>query len=149
MIMSSKSVALLAVALAGSMFVLAPSARADAPLKSALDLTIAQAAQVDEIQKQTREAIRPVRSELHREERALRRARLANDAEGIARQEALIAPLRAQFAAIHENEIKQIRAILTPEQNLKYTEYLKVRDEMAGSSRDVREYQGPQAELNK
>ena len=131
---------------AGCLFFLASTAYADAPLKSALDLNIEQAAQVAKIQEQTRNAIQPIRTELHREERALRRARLANDSQAISKQEALIEPLRRKFAAIHEGEIKQIRTLLTPEQNTKYDAYLKTRDQMVGSSRDVKEYQGRAAE---
>ena len=134
------------VAFAGCLFFLASTAYADAPLKSALGLNIEQAAQVAKIQEQARNAIRPVRTELLREERALRRAQLANDSQAISKQEALIEPLRRKFAAIFEGETKEIRALLTPEQNTKYDAYLKTRDQMVGSSRDVREYQGKDAE---
>jgi hypothetical protein len=135
-------------ALAGCLFLLTSAAYGDAPLKSALDLSIDQAARVDEIQKQTRDAVRPVRTELHREQRALRRARIANDSEAIARQEKLIEPLRMKLAALDESETRQIRAILTPEQNVKYDAYLKTRDEMVGSSRDVKEYKEKTAQAN-
>ena len=138
--MKAKITQAITAAFVGCLFIVA-SARADAPLKSALALDIDQAAQVAKIQEQTRNAIRPVRSELLREERALRRANLANDRQAIAKQEALIEPLRRKFAAIHADETKQIRALLTPEQNTKYDAWLKTRDQMAGSSRDVREYQ--------
>lgn len=138
--MTSQVLKSLTVAVAGSLLFLASSTYADAPLKTTLDLSIEQAAQVDQIQKETRDAVRPVRGELHREERALRRARLANDAAAIAEQEALIEPLRLQLAAIFASEVKQIRALLTPAQNVKYDEYLKIRDEMVGSSRDVKDY---------
>jgi Spy/CpxP family protein refolding chaperone len=117
------------------------AALGDAPLKTALDLGIEQAAKVDEIQKKARDAVRPVREELNREERALRRARIANDAGAVARQETLIAPLREKLAGIFANESGQIRAVLTAEQKPKYEEYLKIRDAMAGSSRDVKEFQ--------
>jgi len=111
---------------------------ADAPLKSTLGLDLDQAAKVEEIQKNAREAVRPAREALNREERALRRAKIANDAAGIARQETVIAPLREQLAAIFAKESDAIRALLTPEQKIRYEEFLKVRDEMAGSSRDVK-----------
>lgn len=117
------------------------AAFADAPLKTALDLDIDQAAKVATIQKEARDAVRPVRGELTREERVLRRAKVANDAEGIAQQEKVIEPLRQKLADIFKNEEQQIRALLTPEQTEKYEKYLKVRDEMAGSSRDVKEIQ--------
>ena len=124
---------------------LAVTVRADAPLKTTLALTIDQAAKVDMIQAEAREAVRPVRGDLNREERALRRARIDNDAAAIAAQEKLIEPLRARLAAIFAEEEKQIRALLTPEQTVKYEAYLKVRDEMAGSSRDVKEIRKPAA----
>lgn len=127
----------LAVLTAG--FVLATNAVfADAPLKSTLGLDVDQAAKVDVIQKNARDAVRPVREALNREERALRRAKIANDAAGIARQESLIAPLREELAAIFAKEADAIRALLTPEQKVRFEEYLKVRDEMVGSSRDVK-----------
>jgi hypothetical protein len=143
--MNTRIARAITAAFAGSLFFLASTAYADAPLKSALALSIEQAAQVAKIEEQARSAIRPVRSELHREERALRRAKLANDSQAISRQEALIEPLRRKFAAIHESETRQIRALLTPEQNTKYDAYLRTRDQMAGSSRDVKEYQGQDA----
>ena len=90
------------------------------------------------IQKNARDAVRPVREALNREERALRRAKIANDDDGIARQETLIAPLREQLVAIFANESEEIRSLLTPEQKIRYEDYLKVRDGMAGSSRDVK-----------
>jgi Spy/CpxP family protein refolding chaperone len=139
--MKASIMKLITVAFAGCLFLLAGTAYADAPLKSALGLDVEQAAQVAKIEEQARDAIRPLRTELNREERALRRARLADDSQAIAKQEALIEPLRRKFAAIHEAETKQIRAMLTPEQNTKYDKWLKTRDEMAGSSRDVKEYQ--------
>lgn len=116
------------------------NAFADAPLKSALGLSIEQAAKVDAIQKEARDAVRPVRGDLLREERVLRRAKIANDAEGIARQEVVIAPLREKLAGIFAKESEQIRALLTPEQADRYESWLKVRDGMAGSSRDVKEF---------
>lgn len=127
--------------LVAGLFILTQAALADAPLKSALGLDIEQAAKVDAIQAQAREAVRPVRGELLREERVLRRAKIANDAAGIARQEAILAPLRDSLAKIFAHESEQIRALLNPEQAKKYEAWLKTRDEMAGSSRDVKEFQ--------
>jgi len=124
---------------------IASIACADAPLKTTLGLNIEQAAKVDEIQAKARDAVRPVRGDLNREERVLRRARIDNDAAAIARQEKLIEPLRVKLAAIFADEEKQIRTLLTPEQTDKYEEYLKVRDQMAGSSRDVKEIKKPAA----
>lgn len=126
-----------AVLVAGLLLVTS-AAFADAPLKSALGLDLDQAAKADVIQKEARDAVRPVREALNREERVLRRAKIANDAAAIARQETILAPLRGQLAAIFAKESEEIRALLTPEQKTRYEEYLKVRDEMAGSSRDVK-----------
>lgn len=125
-------------AVAAGLSLVAGAAFADAPLKSALDLDVEQAARIATIQKGTRDAIRPVRGELAREERALRRARTANDAEAIAEQEKAIERLRRKLAGILEDEAEQIRSFLTPEQKTKYEKYLEVRDRMVGSSRDVK-----------
>jgi hypothetical protein len=127
----------LAVLVAG-ICLITNAAFADAPLKSTLGLDVDQAAKVDIIQKNARDSVRPVREALNREERSLRRAKIANDAAGITRQETLVAPLREQLAAIFAKESEEIRALLTPEQKTRYEEYLKVRDEMVGSSRDVK-----------
>ena len=116
-------------------------ALADAPLKTTLDLSIEQAAQVEKIQKKTRDDVRPVRGDLKREERALRRAKTANDADAITEQEKTIEPLRQKLASIFEAESELIRALLTPEQKIKYEKYLKERNGMVGSSRDVKQVQ--------
>ena len=129
---------ILAALVVGLALVVVP-VKADAPLKSTLGLAVAEAAKVDVIQAETRDAVRPVRGELNREERALRRALLGNDAEGIARQEKAVAGLRQKLAEIFSREEKQIRALLTAEQTTRYEEWLKVRDAMVGSSRDVKE----------
>lgn len=127
-------------AVAAGLCLITSAAFADAPLKSTLDLDIDQAAKVAEIQKEARDAVRPVRGDLHREERALRRAKIDNDAEAIAKQEKAIEPLQEELAKIFAKEEEQIRALLTPEQTEKYEEYLKERDEMVGSSRDVKDF---------
>ena len=126
-------------ALAAGLSLVTSSALADAPLKTALDLDVDQAAQVETIQKKSRDAVRPVRGELKREERALRRVKTGNDAEAIAIQEKAIEPLHQKLAEIFEGEAEQIRALLSPEQKIKYKRHLKERDEMVGSSRDVKE----------
>ena len=130
-------------AISAGLFLATSVAFADAPLKTALDLSIEQAAKVDTIQKTTRDAIRPLRGDLKREERALRRAKTENDAEAIAKQEKAVEPLRKKLAEILKTEAEQIRVLLTPEQKIKYEKYLKVRDEMAGSSRDAKEVKKP------
>lgn len=137
--MNTKIIKRFAIVLLGAFSLLVSSAFADAPLKSTLDLDIEQAAKVAEIQKKTREEIRPVRGELHRQERALRRARIENDAEALAKQEKLVEPLQAAMEELLVNEELAIRAVLTPEQLLKYDVWLEKRNKMVGSSRDVKE----------
>jgi len=112
---------------------------ADKPLKSALDLNIEQAAKVAAIQKEARNAIRKPRGDLHREQRALRRAKTANDSAEIAKIEKEIPPLEDKMRQIFNDEEKKIRAVLTPEQTKKYEQWLKERDAMVGSSRDVKD----------
>ena len=121
-----------------SLLVLASAAYGDAPLKSSLGLSMEQARLVAIIQKEKRDAIRPVRSELSRQERAQRRAKFAYDEAGMLALEEVIKPLRAKMREIMENEQAQIRELLTPEQNEKYTEVLKIQREMVGGSRDVK-----------
>ena len=123
-----------------SLFLFSGSAYADKPLKSALDLNIEQAKQVAAIQQEARNAIRKPRGELHRKQRELRRAKVANDSAAIARLEQEILPLQEEMRQIHAQEEQQIRALLTPEQTAKYEQWLKERDAMVGSSRDVKEY---------
>jgi Spy/CpxP family protein refolding chaperone len=113
-------------------------AHADRPLKSALGLNTEQAAKVAAIQKEARTAIRKPRGDLHRKQRALRRAKTANDSASIARLEKEIVPLKEQMKNIHDKEERKIRAVLTPEQTGKYEKWLKERDEMVGGSRDVK-----------
>ena len=133
-----------AIALTACLTLLTGIACADAPLKGVLELTVDQAAQVDHIQKEARDAVRPVRGELKREERALRRAKSENDAEAIAKQEKAIEPLRQKLSEIFQNEEGQIREVLTEVQIPKYDEWLKERKEMVGSSRDVKEAKQPE-----
>ncbi|MEE9395782.1 MAG: Spy/CpxP family protein refolding chaperone [Methylococcales bacterium] len=113
---------------------------ADAPLHKSLGLDIEQANQVKNIQAKYRSQIRPVRSELHREQRKLRRAKKDFDSAMIAQQEKVILTLQAKFKQIHENENTEIRALLMPEQSIKFDAVLEQRKEVVGSSRDVKEY---------
>jgi len=115
-------------------------AHADRPLKSALDLNTEQAAKVAAIQSQARNAMRKPRGELHRKQRELRRAKVANDSAAIARLEKEIPPLQEKMKQVHDEEESKIRSLLTPEQAQKYDQWLKERDAMAGSSRDVKDY---------
>ncbi len=137
--MKSNILKTITAAFAGCLFFLASTAYGDAPLKSSLDLNLEQAEQVAKIQKETRNAIRPVRGDLHREERALRRAKIENNSDAVAVQEKLIEPLRAKMKELQEIEVMRIKKLLTSEQNAKYDELLKKRNEMAGSSRDVKD----------
>lgn len=114
---------------------------ADAPLTSKIDgLTIEQSKQIKDIQKEARDAMRKPRGDLHREQRALRRAKTDNDSAAIAEQEKKIQPLQAEMKRIHDEEEKKIRKVLTPEQTKQYEQWLKERNAMAGSSRDVKDY---------
>jgi hypothetical protein len=113
---------------------------ADAPLKTALGLDIEQARQVDEIQSVARRQYAAKREVRNREERALRRARIANDSKQIAVQEKVVAELNAELREIKAREDAAIEKLLTPEQKKKFEAYLKIRADMVGSSRDVRNH---------
>ena len=112
------------------------TAWAEAPLKDALGLTIDQARQVQEIQAQHRPKFAAKRQERNRELRVLRRAKLANDSTQIARQEKITDKLTEELKQIQMHEDAEIRRLLTPEQNRKFDDYLKLRKEMVGSSRE-------------
>lgn len=120
------------------MFFSAQSALADAPLKGRLGLDTDQAKVVAEIQAKHRDAMRGERGELHREERKLRRARSANDSELIAEQEVVVDRLREVMRQRILSEDNEIRGVLTPEQLTKFEVWIKERNNMVGSSRDVR-----------
>lgn len=116
---------------------LAPgAARADAPLKTALDLDVPQAREVDAMQARHRQQIASRRQDYNRESRALRRARLANDAGEIARLEALTDAMRAEITALRAAHDDEIRAVLRPDQSRRYDAWLAERAQMRGSSRD-------------
>ncbi|MEM7413495.1 MAG: Spy/CpxP family protein refolding chaperone [Myxococcota bacterium] len=121
----------------GLLFIV-PAAYADAPLKSKLGLDVDQAKVVSEIQAKYRKQKRSVRQDLNRESRKLRRARSANDSETIAQQEPIVAGLEGQMREQIRAEDDEIRKVLSPEQLEKFEAYLQVRDDMVGSSRDVR-----------
>jgi len=123
-----------------SLFLFSGYAYADRPLKSALGLNTEQAAKVAAIQKEARNAMRKPRGELHRQQRALRRAKAANDGASMARLEKEISPLKRQMKQVHDEEEKKIRAVLTREQTTKYEQWLRERDAMVGGSRDVKDY---------
>lgn len=111
---------------------------ADAPLKTTLGLDTGQARQVDEIQSAHRRQYAAKRGDHNREERALRRARLANDSEQITIQEKKVEELKEDLRKIKASEDAAIRKVLTPEQNEKFDAYIEKRTNMVGSSRDVR-----------
>lgn len=111
---------------------------ADAPLKSALGLDVEQARQVDEIQSGYRRQYAVKREVRNREERVLRRARIANDSKQMAVQEKVVSELNAELREIKANEDAAIRKLLTAEQSKRFDAYLKTRNDMVGSSRDVR-----------
>ena len=118
--------------------VVSSAAFADAPLKSKLDLDMDQARLVAEIQGEYRKTKRSVRQELNRESRKLRRARSANDSATVAAQEEIVAKLEAEMRAQILGEDDAIRELLTPTQLDEFNRYVLQRNEMVGSSRDVR-----------
>ncbi len=137
--MYSKPISLISSLVVFSLLLFSGYAHADRPLKSALDLSTGQAAEVAAIQKEARNAMRKPRGDLHRKQRELRRARQANDGAAIAKLEQEVPPLQEKMKQIFDDEEKKIRAILTPEQTIKYEEWLMERDAMVGSSRDVKD----------
>ena len=114
------------------------AALADAPLKTRLELDMDQARVVDEIQARYRKEFRAKRQVYNREQRALRRAKNANDSQEVARLEAVVAGLKAELRDIILGTDDEIRAVLNPEQLEKFEEYIVERNAMPGSSRDVR-----------
>lgn len=114
------------------------AALADAPLKTVLKLDVNQAKVVDDIQGEFRRVYAAKRGEHNREARALRRAKTANDAEQIAKQELIVAKLRQELIQIKAEEDTAIRKVLTPEQNKLFDAHIEKRNAMAGSSRDIR-----------
>ncbi|MBL8178661.1 MAG: hypothetical protein JNK48_28565 [Bryobacterales bacterium] len=113
---------------------------ADASLQSALGLTMDQARQTDAIQAAHRPKFAAKRQDLNRELRVLRRARLAHDSKAVAQQEKVTAQLQEELKQIRMHEDDEIRKLLNPEQTRKFEEYLKLRKEMVGSSRDAKDF---------
>jgi len=104
----------------GALFLAGGVAQADPTLKAKLSLTMEQAKQVDDIQKKYRKPFAAKRQEYNKEMRALRRANIANDSAGVARQEKITAKLRAELVAMRKKENDEIRAVLTPAQREKF-----------------------------
>ena len=111
---------------------------ADAPLKSSLGLNTDQAREVKAIQKQYRRQFSAARQELHREQRKLRRARIAEDGAEIARLEQTTAKLEDALRQVRLAENEQIRQLLTPEQRQKFEQVIRQRRDAVGSSRDAK-----------
>jgi hypothetical protein len=113
-----------------------PPSRADAPLATALGLDVAQARQVDRLEADHRKAFAAGRQAFNREARALRRARIANDAAEIARLEPQVEAMRQDLGRMRDAHDAAIRGLLRPEQSLRFDAYLAERRQMRGSSRD-------------
>ena len=124
-----------------TVFAFSSLSHADAPLHKALGLNMDQARQVKQIEANYRKQMRPVRSDLKREERKLRRARSDFDSATVAQQEKIIARLAASFRQIRMNADDQIRRVLTPTQKQAFEGYIQQRQSMVGSSRDAKYFQ--------
>lgn len=109
---------------------------ADAPLASTLGLDMDQARQVDQIQARQRKEFASRRQDYNRESRALRRARIANDAAETARLTALTDAMRADLTRLRAQHDDEIRALLRPEQARRFDAWIAERQQMRGSSRD-------------
>lgn len=117
---------------------LATSAFADAPLKSALGLSMDQAHAVTAIERQHWPAYQAKRGQYTREARALRRANSQNDSAAVARQEPVVAALAAELKQLRDAQDAAIRAVLNPQQQQAFEDYLVQRREMVGGARDER-----------
>ena len=112
------------------------AAYADEPLKTALALDVDQARQVAEMQARHRKQFAVGRQAFNTESRALRRARLANDAAEIARLESLTESMRAELTAMRADHDAEIRGVLRPDQSGLFDAHIARRQQMRGSSRD-------------
>ena len=115
---------------------------ADAPLKDALGLSMDQAREVTALQAKYRPSYVAKRGEYLNQMRKLRRARIANDSAAVAREEPVARRLHDEMLGIQAKEDAEIRRLLTPEQNKKFDAHLELRRNMAGSSRDDKEFTG-------
>lgn len=129
---------LLGLALSAALGLVHGPASADAALASRLALDTTQARQLDTIEAEYRREFASLRQEHNRQARALRRAKLANDAAEMARLEAVTAELRARLGAMREAQDARIGALLRPEQQPLFAAYVEERRQMKGSSRDER-----------
>lgn len=128
--------ALLTVTLA---FVSSTTARADASLKSALDLSMDQARAATEIRDRRFPAFQKKRGEYHTQMRKLRRARIANDSAGVVREDAIARRLHAEMVALIHAQDDEIRTLLTPAQSKKFDAYLELQ---RANGRDDQPYTG-------
>jgi Spy/CpxP family protein refolding chaperone len=119
-----------------SLIVLAGALLADQPLKSALGLSMDQAKAVYDIEMKHQKPFAAKRQERNAERRKMVRTKLANDSKLMAEQERIVDRLTAELRQIQMTEDAEIRRLLTPEQSKKFDDYLKLRREMKGSSRD-------------
>ncbi|MEZ5398508.1 MAG: Spy/CpxP family protein refolding chaperone [Bryobacteraceae bacterium] len=119
------------------------AALADAPLETALGLNMEQARQVKEIQARYRKQFAVKRGERNTDMRRLRRARFAKDGKAVAELEKLTEAQRLELVRIRASEDAEIRRLLNPEQNKKFDDYIKLRREMVGSSRDEADMKNP------
>jgi len=108
----------------GALFLGSGVAHADPTLKARLSLSMEQAKQVDDIQKKYRKPFAAKRTAYMKEMRALRRANIANDSAGVARQEKITAKLREDLRVMRKQENDEIRAVLTPAQREKFEQLL-------------------------
>lgn len=129
---------LLGTALAAALCLVPAHACADADLVSRLALDTTQARQLNTIEAEYRREFASLRQEHNRQARALRRAKLANDAGEIARLEAVTTELRSQLKAMRVAQDARITALLRPEQQPLFVAYVEERRQMKGSSRDER-----------
>ena len=114
-------------------------ARADQPLKSALGLDMAQAAQVDAIEARYRQPFAAKRQQRNAELRQARRARIANDAAALARHEAAGEKLHQELRQIFHARNDEIREVLTASQRERFEQQLALNREMKGSARDAKD----------
>jgi seryl-tRNA synthetase len=132
-----RSIIALAFAIPLALLAAGPAA-ADAALSTRLDLDVGQSRELATIESDYRREFAAVRQEHNRQARALRRAKLANDAAETARLEAEVEGLRSQLAALREAQDERIVALLRNDQKPRFDAYVAERRQMAGSSRDER-----------
>jgi len=120
----------------GALFLAGGVAHADPTLKSKLSLSMEQAKQVDDIQKKYRKPFAAKRQEFNKEMRVLRRAKIANDSAGVARQEKITTKLREELRVMRKQENDEIRAVLTPAQREKFEQLLADRRGMHKNDSD-------------